>query len=141
VISDEHLQKLDELIETMGGDDHEASLIADREFHAAIAQASGNGAMLHSIEALWRMREELPEVKHSYDAVCDDDATARAKEHLDILNALKARNPDAARRAMREHFLRLIGSMLDVTEQEALKEVQQRASESRERFLDVARMG
>ena len=141
VISDENLTKLDALIETMGNSDEETSLAADREFHATIAQSSGNGAMVHAIESLWRMREEIPEVKHSYDAVCEEDADARAKEHLDILHALKARNPAAARRAMREHFLRLIGSMLDATEQEALREVQQRATESRERFLDVAKMG
>lgn len=141
IISDEELEKLEELIETMGTSDEETSLAADREFHATIAQSSGNGAMVHSIESLWRMREELPEVKHSYDAVCEEDAEARAKEHKDILDALKARNPDAARHAMREHFLRLIGSMLDATEQEALREVQQRATKSRERFLNVARMG
>ncbi len=141
IISDENLEKLEELIHTMGNSDEETSLAADREFHATIAQCSGNGAMVHSIESLWRMREELPEVKHSYDTVCEEDAEARAKEHKDILDALKARNPAAARRAMREHFLRLIGTMLDATEQEALRAVQQRATESRERFLDVARMG
>lgn len=141
IITDENLAKLDELIETMGTSDEETSLAADREFHATIARSSGNGAMVYAIESLWRMREELPEVKHSYDAVCEEDAAARAKEHQAILDALKARNPTAARRAMREHFLRLIGSMLDVTEQEAMREVQKRAIESRERFLDVARMG
>jgi len=140
VISDENLKKLDDLINTMGGNDEDASLAADREFHSTIAQSSGNGALVHAIEALWRMREELPSVKYSYDAVCEDDTRARAKEHMDILNALKSRNSDAARQAMRAHFLRLIGSMLDVTEQEALREVQQRASASRERFLGIAQM-
>jgi len=141
VISEENLEKLDGLIVAMASSDEETSLAADREFHATIAQASGNGALVYTIETLWRMREELPAVKHSYEAVCDADATIRANEHREILDALKARNPVAARRAMREHFLRLIGSMLDATEQEALREVQQRASESRERFLSTARMG
>lgn len=140
VISDENLQKLDDLIVAMGNSDEEASLAADREFHATIAQASGNGALIHTIETLWRMREELPQVRHSYEAVCDEDAEIRAEEHRDILDALKAHNPDAARRAMQEHFLRLIGSMLDATEKEALREVKQRASESRERFLPTAEM-
>ena len=141
VITDEKLQKLDQLIDTMSNGSEEESLVADREFHATIARGSGNGAMVYAIESLWRMREELPDVAHSYEAVCAEDAAARGKEHQDILDALKARNPAAARRAMREHFLRLIGSMLDVSEQEALREVQKRALESRERFLDVARMG
>jgi DNA-binding FadR family transcriptional regulator len=137
VISDENLKRLDDLIETMANSDNAISLAADKEFHATIARSSGNGAMVYAIEALWRMREEVPEVRYSYEAICDDNADARAKEHLDILNALKARNPAAARRAMREHFLRLIGSMLEVSEQEALREVQKRAMESRERFLGI----
>lgn len=141
VISDENLQKLDDLIVAMATSDEEASLAADRDFHATIAQASGNDALVHTIETLWRMREELPQVRHSYEAVCDEDAEIRAEEHREILEALKARNPASARRAMREHFLRLIGSMLDATEKEALREVQQRASESRERFLPTAGMG
>ncbi len=141
VISDEKLQKLDDLIMAMASSEEDASLAADREFHATIAQASGNDALIHIIETLWRMREELPQVRHSYEAVCDEDAAIRAEEHRDILDALKARNPAAARRAMQEHFLRLISSMLDATEKEALREVQQRASESRERFLPTAEMG
>ena len=141
VISDENLEKLDGLIVAMASSDEQVSLSADREFHATIAEASGNGALVYTIETLWRMREELPQVKHSYDAVCEEDSKIRAREHQDILDALKARNPTAARRAMREHFLRLIGSMLDVTEQEALREVHQRASETRERFLATAKMG
>lgn len=141
VISDENIQKLEELVLIMGGTDKEASLAADREFHATIAQASGNVALIYSIENLWRMREELPDVKRNYDAICRQDPEALAAEHRGILDTLKARDPEAARRSMREHFLRLIGTLLDATEQEALKAVQQRAIESRERFLGVARMG
>ena len=140
-ITDEGLDQLKALMTEMASSDEEVSLAADREFHASIARASGNGAMLHTIETLWRMREELPDVKYVYESVCEEDAAARAKEHQDILDALVARNPAAARRTMREHFQRLIGSMLDVTEQEALREVQQRATASRERFLDAARLG
>ncbi len=138
VISDETLAELERLVEEMGSNTDDVSLAADREFHATIARASGNKAIVFTIESLWRMREELPKVKHSYNAVCDEDATKRAKEHLEILQALQARNPEAARRAMREHFLRLIGSMLDASEKEAMLEVQQRAEESRLRFLNNA---
>lgn len=137
-ISDETLAELDSLITQMASGNADISLAADRDFHAAIARASGNKAMVFTIETLWRMREELPEVKHSYDAVCDIDAAMRAKEHHDILNALKARNPAAARRAMRGHFLRLIESMLDASEKEAMEAVQKRANATRVRFLDIA---
>lgn len=138
-ISDESLQKLEQLIDQMASSDDAVSTEADQQFHILIARASGNAAIEYTIETLWRMREDLPEVKATYDAVCETDSTYRAKEHQDICDALLARDPDAARTAMREHFQRLIESMLDATEKQALAEVQQRASESRERFLSPAR--
>ena len=42
---------------------------------------------------------------------------------------------------MREHFQRLLESMLEATERKALEEVQLRASQSRERFLAAAKFG
>lgn len=135
LISDEDLAKLTNLIEDMQSPDDDISTEADGEFHATIARASGNGALLHTIETYWRMREELPAVKRTYESICDDDPRARAKEHQEILEALLARDSDRARTAMRTHFHRLIGTMLDVTEREAMREVQERVSQSRERFL------
>ncbi|MXP43990.1 FadR/GntR family transcriptional regulator [Allopontixanthobacter sediminis] len=138
LMTDETLERLRELLAEMETPDDAVSTAADKQFHALIAKASGNRAMLHTIETLWRMREELPAVKRSYEAICDDDVTARSREHKDILDALEARDPIAARTAMRQHFLRLISSMLDVTEREELLKVRQRATESRQRFLTPA---
>lgn len=135
LISDEDLAKLTSLVEVMKSDDAVVSTEADGEFHATIARASGNAALVHTIETFWRMREELPEVKHAYESICDYDSTVRGTEHQEILDALVARDSDRARMAMRAHFHRLIRTLLDVSEQEALREVQERASQSRERFL------
>ena len=137
-ISDDQLAKLEALTGQMASSDEDVSTKADQEFHATIARASGNAAIVHVIETLWRMREELPDVKHMYESVCDDDASFRAREHQDILDALKARDPARAREAMRLHFRRLIGAMLDVSEKRALEEMEQRITESRERFLSSA---
>lgn len=137
-ISDEGLAELEALTAQMASPDEEVSTKADQHFHAAIARASGNAAIVHVIETLWRMREELPDVKHMYESVCDDDASFRAREHQDILDALKARDPARAREAMRSHFRRLIGAMLDVSEKRALEEMEQRITESRARFLSSA---
>lgn len=134
-ISDQDLQKLEQLIDQMASFDDSISTEADRQFHVLIAEATGNGAIAHTIETFWRMREELPEVKAIYGAVCETDATYRAKEHQDIYEALLARDPAAARKAMREHFHRLIEAMLDTTERLALAEVQLRSSANRQRFL------
>lgn len=139
-ITDEQLLRLAELIKRMASPDEAISTDADQQFHILIAKASGNAAIVYTIESLWRMREELPDVKATYESVCETDAAYRAKEHQEICDALLARNPDAARSAMREHFNRLIEAMLDATEKRALAEVQRRASESRQRFLAPAKL-
>ena len=140
-ITDEAVERLAELIEQMGSDDNDASTEADEQFHLTIAEASNNVAMVHTIKSLWRMREDIPDVKTAYQSVCVHDATQRADEHRAVFEALKARDPSAARLAMREHFQRLITSLLDATEKIALEEVQQRVSQSRERFTVSAKLG
>ena len=133
-ISDETLGLLEQYLRELSSNDGRAEL-ADREFHRTIASASGNGAIRYVVEMLWRIRMESKQVRQVYDAVCHDDAEEREAEHRAILDALRARDPAAARNAMREHFRRLIKSMLDVTEEQALEELRRRANESRERFL------
>ena len=133
-IRDETLSLLEEYLQELGSSDGEVE-VADREFHRTIAAASGNAAVRHVVEVLWRIRMESRDVREVYDAVCHDDAEEREAEHRAILDALRARDPAAARTAMREHFRRLIKSMLDVTEEQALEELRRKANESRERFL------
>lgn len=140
-ITDEAIEKLEDLIEQMRGGDEELANEADQLFHRTIAEASNNNAMVHTVKALWRMREELPEVKSTYEAVCIHDAASRTAEHEAIFIALRDRDPAAARAAMREHFHRLIEAMLDATERMALEQVQRQASKSRARFAASANIG
>lgn len=140
-ITDADLERLTELIEQMRTGDHDAANEADRQFHKTLAKASKNAALEHAIQLFWRMREEIPDVKVTYEAVCVDDAECRAEEHRAVLRALKDRDPAAARTAMRSHFHRLIDAMLDATEKKALEEVQQKALASRARFLAAAKTG
>lgn len=137
-ISDEGISRLEELIDLMGTAGYEQANEADELFHLTIAEASHNTALVHTIKQLWSMRKNIPEVSETYESVCVNDAQLRSDEHREVFNALRARDPGAARAAMREHFQRLIESMLDATEQKALAEVQQRASESRARFLSAS---
>ncbi|MEP5938227.1 MAG: FadR/GntR family transcriptional regulator [Erythrobacter sp.] len=140
-ISDEAIEKLAALVELMRSGDEDVANEADEQFHLTIAESSNNAAMVHTIESLWRMREELPEVKATYASVCILDAESRTAEHRAIFDALKARDPAGARNAMREHFHRLLESMLEATERQALEQVQQQASLSRERFTASAKIG
>jgi DNA-binding FadR family transcriptional regulator len=138
VISDQLLARLDDLLLVMSSDDSndmERSNQADREFHLTIASASGNKAILHVIETLWRMRTELPQVRATHEAVCCNDAQSRTEEHAQIVRALRKRDSQEARLAMRAHFNRLLEAMLDATEQRELSELRRKAEESRARFL------
>lgn len=141
-MTDEILAKLEEDTRRMGDpalDEKEAE-DADRDFHLTIAEASGNKAILHVVHTFWRMRTEIEAVKDVYESVCSEEPAVRGEEHADILEALRNRNPDAARRAMRRHFTRLLEAMLDVTEEQALEELRRKAKESRERFLGSAQI-
>lgn len=140
-IGEEGISILEDLVKQMSSTDDEVANSADEQFHLTIAEASNNSAMVHTVKTLWQMREEIPEVKATYEAVCVHDAASRTEEHRAIFDAIKARDPAGARQAMREHFQRLLESMLEATERQALEEVQQRASESRERFLTAAKFG
>ncbi|MFC5388103.1 MULTISPECIES: FadR/GntR family transcriptional regulator [Brevundimonas] len=136
VITDEALARLDYLVEAMGGTNPELDPdAADREFHRLIAASANNAAVLHTIETLWRMRTEQPAVSAAHQAVCEIDDSSRVEEHAAILNALKARDPAAARRAMRTHFNRLLAAMLDASAASALQALERQMAASRERFL------
>lgn len=142
-IKDETLAQLEQLIQEMSRDDHEdakASDLADQDFHLTIAAATQNSALYHIVERLWKLRMELPAVKKVYDSVCVEDATLRGSEHQEILDALQARDPSRARLAMKQHFTRLLESMLDVTERDALMDVQKKVGENRERFTKSAKI-
>jgi DNA-binding FadR family transcriptional regulator len=136
-IDDETLAELDRYVEIMAttGPDDEAGELADKDFHRTVARASGNAAITHVIETMWKLRTEIEPVKAVYESVCSEDFGARAQEHSVILDALRARDPAAARVAMRQHFTRLLESMLDVTEERALEELRRQATESRQRYL------
>lgn len=141
-IASETLETLENLLEAMANenaDEEEISAI-DRDFHMTIAAASNNKAIIHVIESLWRMRMELPEVRHSHSMVCRKDGKARQAEHADVVAALRKRDANGARLAMRRHFNRLLESMLDETEEREIDELRRRSAESRERYLLSAKL-
>ena len=142
VITDEDIAKLEASIRNMARDitdEDPMAADADREFHMTIARATGNAAIIHIIDTLWKMREQSQQHHTVYKRVCAHDSTHRTDEHSQILDALKARDSAKARLAMRAHFTRLIDAMLVVTEEEAVEAVRRQLSESRARFSISAR--
>tara|TARA_R110002096_G_scaffold6206_6_gene28583 strand:- start:10253 stop:10960 length:708 start_codon:yes stop_codon:yes gene_type:complete len=141
-VSDETLGLLQRHVDTMSAPsvNEAARDAADQDFHRTIAAASNNAAILFVIESLWKMRDEIAPVKAVYDSICSDDQIAVGREHDSILSALRTRDPDAARSAMREHFRRLLESMLDLTHRQAMEDLRRQADESRNRYLNSAKL-
>jgi len=144
-ISDETLERLSELVQTMSNDDpqfSEASQQADCEFHLTIAKASGNAVVQYVIESLWQIRTEVAQVREVHAAICAvEEAAHRHTEHADVVKALRDHDPSAARLAMQAHFRGVLGSMIDVTEEQALEELKKKTTESRQRYLDSVAEG
>lgn len=138
-ITDEEVENLGEILDRMALETDPQSPLAadaDRDFHIAIARATKNNTMLETVQRLWRIRDENPEVKQAYDSICGLDPKHRLKEHRDVAAALSKRDPDRARKAMRVHFKCIIEAMLATTEAQAIEEARRRTQESRERFLN-----
>jgi GntR family transcriptional repressor for pyruvate dehydrogenase complex len=141
-ITDAQIAELEKLIQTMSRNDasEDPGEDADQQFHLAIARISGNPVIEFCVRLLWRMRNELPEVKRVYSKVCTHDHAARADEHEAIVDALRRRDPAGARTAMRDHFHRLFEAMLQATETEALTELKRKTEQDRQRFLVTMRI-
>ena len=77
---------------------------ADREFHLGIARASGNSALALVIDRLWEERTFALDARMDQLFVIHDRTRDRIGEHRAILDAIRARDPTAARRAMRRHL-------------------------------------
>ena len=104
--------------------------------NVAIAKATKNVAILEMVERLWRIRSEKADIKQAYDSICEISPEMRLDEHRNIAIALRQRDPDGARKAMRRHFKCIVEAMLSAAEANAIEEARRRTNESRERFLN-----
>jgi DNA-binding FadR family transcriptional regulator len=80
--------------------------LADRNFHLAIARATGNSALVGAMEYLWDQRGRLwHKLKEHFQTEELSDETL--SDHRSILAAIAAHDPAAAKRAMRAHLERV----------------------------------
>ena len=77
---------------------------ADREFHLCIAAASGNSALALVIERLWAEGGQPLNVRIEELFVTRGRRRDNIAEHRAVLEAIRNRDPAAARRAMRVHL-------------------------------------
>jgi DNA-binding FadR family transcriptional regulator len=137
LITEEQLHTLRGLLTEMAKEniqDEASSSGADRKFHSVISEASSNRILGLFITQLWEAQETLPNIRMAHSAVCMKDTERRMAEHEAIFDALKSRDPNAARAAMRSHFARMLTALHETTEEAALKEAKLNASKIRERF-------
>jgi len=83
---------------------------------------------------LWNMRVKSELTNTMYKTVRTVGVKPSIQEHVDIYEAIKDRDPVAARRAMRTHLSRVIDTMFRATEIEAVEEAKRKISRDRERF-------
>jgi GntR family transcriptional repressor for pyruvate dehydrogenase complex len=131
-ITDDQIAQLEALVGRMAREGDFSGEDADREFHMVIARASGNGAIIATIENLWLWRDRSALARNTFAPVrCGMSLEPRVDGHRRVIDALKARDPAAARQAMREHLERVVDHLLRRTEAEAVQRTQQEHSARR----------
>ncbi len=108
------LARLQARIEALDPDDHKAQTEADLAFHAALVEAAHNrrlGEFFHSLDALLALIK-----RYSRD---QNQSPATLAEHRSIVEALRARDPEAAACAVRRHVERFKNLVLERIEEEA----------------------
>ncbi|MBL8269461.1 FadR/GntR family transcriptional regulator [Steroidobacter sp.] len=136
-IDDTQLAELETLLEEMRTEnehDIAASEDADRRFHEAIAAATQNSGMIAVVKMLWDARTRSPQNRSLTIKVRASGYKPRIDEHTAILKALRERDGEAARSAMREHLTRVIEALLKATEIQELERARQQIAEQRKRY-------
>ena len=137
LITDEQLDELQQLVAEMQAEnarDVVMSEDADRRFHMQIAEASQNSAMVAAVQMLWDARARSPQTQSLSAKAHAAGVTPRIDEHAEILEALRRRSPEAARRAMRDHLTRVLDSLLAATEVQELEQARARIAAERKRY-------
>lgn len=140
-ITDEALVELEGLVEEMhveNGRDVVMREDADRRFHLAIAAASQNSGMQAVVKLLWDACEPSPRNQHLSPQAIAAGVKPRIDEYTEILAALRDRDPEAARLAMRSHLSRMIEAWLNTTEHEELEKARANIEEKRRRYAAAA---
>jgi GntR family transcriptional regulator, hexuronate regulon transcriptional repressor len=136
-ITDEELRELEQRVKDIAleNQSNDGTEEADREFHLTIARATRNGAVVRTIEELWRIRATSPESALLHAKARFANVKPIVDDHTAILEALRSRDPAAARAAMRTHLATVLDSLLFATEEKAISEARKTAAAKRERYI------
>ena len=134
--SEAEIAQIAELVDEIAHEnlDPKGSDRADRAFHLAIARATRNGAIYDTVEKLWNLRANSPESALLHVKARSANIKPVVEEHTAILEALKARDPAAARVAMRTHLAAVLDSLLFATEEKTIAEPRRAVEAKRTRY-------
>jgi DNA-binding FadR family transcriptional regulator len=140
-MSDAQLEQLSELIAEMRDENQHDDVVmsedADRRFHELIAAATQNSGIALAVQVLWDARMRSPQNRSMSRKVRARGVKPRIDEHTAIVRALKRRDPEAARAAMREHLSRVMEELLEVTEVEEVERARAEVAAKRQRYSVV----
>ena len=133
--NDDDLAELERLIAVMRDPDLIVGERADRDFHFALASATGNRAMTTVVTDLWAMRERCLLARTIHQRARGGGEDRRAAEHQAVFEAVRAQDAEAARSAMRHHLEAVIEYLLVMTEHEEFEAVRRRIASRRSHIL------
>jgi len=138
VITDDQIAELEETLALMDDPllDQAARERADRAFHMTLARITDNDVLVSLVETLWDMRYHSPLCVYFFQQAREHGIEPPADQHRVILEALKSRDPKAARATMRLHMAKVTESLLIATEVDARERERLRVNE---RGVGVAR--
>ena len=101
-ITDEEITELEDCLARFNDamEDNEARNQADLELHAAIARAARNPILARFMDSISQLSQASRRQTSNLPGVPEQSA----KDHRAIVDALKARDPEAARQAMLQHL-------------------------------------
>lgn len=136
-ITEEGLEELEQLVQEIAAENEKprGAEKSDRDFHLAIARATRNTAVYEAVERLWELRAVSPESALLHEKARTANIKPVVDEHRAILDALRGRDPVAARAAMRAHLTAVLDSLLFATEERAIEEARRSVRAKRDRYL------
>jgi DNA-binding FadR family transcriptional regulator len=139
-ITDEELDELEALLNEMQLEhdrDYERAEDVDRRFHLAIAAASQNSVVISTVTNLWEARARSPQYQLLSAKAHAAGVGPRMDEHREIVAALRTRQPETARRAMRQHLARVMESLLAATEVEEVERARAKVAAARKKYASL----
>jgi DNA-binding FadR family transcriptional regulator len=141
-IEDDELDELERLVSEIENENTlpGVSTTADHAFHMLIATATRNAVLRSQVEEMWRLRSTSPNCALLLEKARTANVQPVVEEHKAVLDALRSRDPVAARAAMRNHMSSVINHLLFATEEQAVEAARRDAASTRARYARAARL-